>query len=68
MSFLTSALLGFAFRLIAGENLHNNHHRYPSRANFAHSPGELDPGYGICRALQALGLARIKPHARGELL
>ena len=29
--------------LVGGESLHNNHHRYPSRANFAHEPGELDP-------------------------
>ena len=59
----TSTNNRWAVWLIGGENLHNNHHRYPSRANFAHMAGELDPGYGICLVLQAVGLLRIKGHA-----
>lgn len=56
----TSTNNRWAVWLIGGENLHNNHHRYPSRANFAHRSDELDPGYAICRMFQALGLLQIK--------
>jgi fatty-acid desaturase len=52
----------WAVWLVGGENLHNNHHRYPSRANFAHMPGELDPAFAMARLLQAVGLLCIKPH------
>ena len=56
----TSTNNRWAVWLIGGENLHNNHHRYPSRANFAHKAGELDPGYAICRVFHAAGLIRLK--------
>lgn len=56
----TSVNNRWAVWLIGGENLHNNHHRYPSRANFAHFKGELDPCFAICRVMSALGLVRLK--------
>ncbi len=63
----TSVNNRWAVWLIGGENLHNNHHRYPSRANFAHVTGELDPGFAICRAFHALGLIRLKVEAGSAL-
>lgn len=30
--------------LFGGEGLHNNHHMYPDRWNYAMKPGEIDPG------------------------
>lgn len=56
----TSTNNHWAVWLIGGENYHNNHHRYPSRAHFAHRPGELDPAYHIARGLQALGLLTLE--------
>jgi fatty-acid desaturase len=42
-----------------GEYLHNNHHRFPTRANFGLA-GELDAGYLVCRALARLGLCSMR--------
>ncbi|WP_435103430.1 DesA family fatty acid desaturase [Arhodomonas sp. AD133] len=53
--------------VIGGEELHNNHHAFPSSARFALRPWEFDLGWCYIRALQALGLARVKrvaPSAR----
>ncbi len=46
--------------LIAGEELHNNHHTYPTSAKLSVKPYEFDIGWVYIRALQALGLARVK--------
>jgi stearoyl-CoA desaturase (Delta-9 desaturase) len=46
--------------LIGGEELHNNHHAYPSSARFAHRWFELDLGWLYIRALESVGLARVK--------
>jgi len=46
--------------LIAGEELHNNHHTYPTSAKLSVKPYEFDIGWAYIRALQALGLARVK--------
>ena len=46
--------------LIGGEELHNNHHAYASSARFAMRPWEFDLGWTYIRALQALGLARVR--------
>ena len=46
--------------LIGGEELHNNHHAFPSSAKFSSRWWELDLGWLHIRALCALGLARVK--------
>ena len=49
-----SPLLGL---LIWGEGWHNNHHAFPNSASFGLYWREIDIGYGLIRALEALGLA-----------
>lgn len=44
--------------VVGGEELHNNHHRYPRSAKFSVRWWEVDLGWGVIRALGALGLAR----------
>lgn len=46
--------------LTAGEGLHNNHHKHPSSAKFAHVNGEIDLGWWFIRLLAALRLAKVK--------
>ncbi|MSQ55322.1 MAG: acyl-CoA desaturase [Betaproteobacteria bacterium] len=46
--------------LIGGEELHNNHHAFPSSAKFSCKPGEFDLGWMYIRLFEALGLARVK--------
>lgn len=49
------------FGLIAGgEELHNNHHAFPSSARFSVRPFEFDVGWAYIRALAALKLARVR--------
>ncbi|HEY3487643.1 MAG TPA: fatty acid desaturase [Gammaproteobacteria bacterium] len=45
---------------IGGEELHNNHHAYPSSAKFSIKPWEFDIGWMYVRILSALGLAKVK--------
>jgi stearoyl-CoA desaturase (delta-9 desaturase) len=45
---------------IGGEELHNNHHAFPTSARFSLRPGEFDMGWLHLRVLSALGLARIR--------
>lgn len=45
--------------LIAGEELHNNHHAFPSSPRFRLQSWELDFGWMVICALRALGLARV---------
>jgi len=45
--------------LIGGEELHNNHHTYPTSAKFSSRWFEFDLGWAYIRTLQALGLARV---------
>jgi len=44
---------------IGGEELHNNHHAFPSSARFAMRRWEFDIGWGAIRVLQALRLAKV---------
>ena len=44
---------------IGGEELHNNHHTYPTSAKFSTKWYEFDLGWVYIRALQAVGLARV---------
>jgi len=46
--------------LIGGEELHNNHHAYPSSARLSNRWYEFDIGWLYIRLLQAASLARIK--------
>jgi len=46
--------------LIGGEELHNNHHAFPSSARLAARRWELDLGWLYIRLLSALRLARVK--------
>lgn len=46
--------------LIGGEELHNNHHAFPSSARLSSKPWELDIGWGYIRLLSWLRLARVK--------
>lgn len=45
--------------LAMGEGYQNNHHRFPQAAKFSIRQSEVDLGYGLCRALAALGVIRI---------
>ncbi len=55
-----STNLGNIGLLIGGEELHNNHHAFPSSARFSLKPWEFDIGWGYLRLLAALRLARIR--------
>ena len=46
--------------MIGGEELHNNHHTYPTSAKFSVKPYEFDSGWGYIRALEMVGLAKVK--------
>ncbi|RMG54551.1 MAG: acyl-CoA desaturase, partial [Gammaproteobacteria bacterium] len=46
--------------LIGGEELHNNHHSFPSSAKLSVRPWEFDLGWAWIRLFSALGLARVK--------
>jgi len=46
--------------IIAGEELHNNHHTYPTSAKLSIKPYEFDIGWMYIRILQSLGLAIVK--------
>ncbi len=43
-----------------GEGYHNNHHQYPGRANYAVKWFELDPGFMAVKALNYVGIVRLK--------
>ena len=46
--------------VIGGEELHNNHHTYPTSAKLSVKPYEFDIGWGYIRALEMLGLAKVR--------
>jgi len=46
--------------LVAGEELHNNHHAFPTSARFSMRPHEVDMGWLHLKVLVALGLAKIR--------
>ena len=46
--------------LIGGEELHNNHHTYPTSAKFSVKPYEFDVGWMYIRGLERLGLAEVR--------
>ena len=46
--------------LIGGEELHNNHHTYPTSAKLSVKPYEFDIGWMYIRMLESMGLATVK--------
>ena len=46
--------------VIGGEELHNNHHTYPTSAKLSVKPYEFDIGWAYIRGLEALGLAKVR--------
>jgi stearoyl-CoA desaturase (delta-9 desaturase) len=46
--------------VIGGEELHNNHHTYPTSAKFSVKPYEFDIGWAYIRAMEMVGLATVR--------
>jgi stearoyl-CoA desaturase (Delta-9 desaturase) len=46
--------------IIGGEELHNNHHTYPTSAKLSVKPYEFDIGWLYIRILETLGWARVR--------
>jgi len=46
--------------LLSGEELHNNHHKFPSSARFSMRWFEFDMGWWYIQALRLIGLAKVK--------
>jgi len=49
--------------LIGGEELHNNHHTFATSAKLSSKWYEFDIGWGYIRALEIVGLAKVKRRA-----
>ncbi len=49
--------------LIGGEELHNNHHTYPTSAKLSVKPFEFDIGWLYIRTFEILGLAKVRKTA-----
>lgn len=60
-------LVPWAF-MVGGEELHNNHHAFPTSAKFSVRSWEFDIGWMYIRILSALGLARVKKVAPKPVL
>jgi stearoyl-CoA desaturase (delta-9 desaturase) len=54
--------------LIGGEELHNNHHAFPSSARLSSRWWEFDIGWMYIRLLELLGLARVRRVARAPAM
>ena len=46
--------------LVGGEELHNNHHAFPSSAKLSSKPWEFDIGWLYIRSFEIMGLAKVK--------
>ena len=50
--------------IMMGEAYHNNHHKFPSRTNFAVKKGEFDPCYPLILLLKKCRVIKLaKEHA-----
>jgi stearoyl-CoA desaturase (delta-9 desaturase) len=49
--------------IIGGEELHNNHHTYPTSAKLSVKPFEFDIGWAYIRTLELMGLATVRKTA-----
>ena len=45
---------------LGGEELHNNHHAFPSSARFSMKRWEFDIGWAVIQGLSAVGLAKVR--------
>ena len=45
---------------VFGEGFQNNHHHAPASARFSYRAHEIDAGYALCLALEAVGVLRIQ--------
>ncbi|MED5274703.1 MAG: fatty acid desaturase [Pseudomonadota bacterium] len=45
---------------IGGEELHNNHHAYPTAAKFSYKPWEFDIGWLYIKIFSIIGLVKVK--------
>lgn len=54
--------------LLGGEELHNNHHAFPTSARFSVRPWEFDIGWMYITVFRALGLAKVKKVAPKPLV
>ncbi len=52
--------------VIAGEELHNNHHTYPNSAKLSQKPWEFDIGWMYIRLFEILGLAKARSKGPGK--
>lgn len=55
----TSTNLMFPDVLMWGEGYHNNHHKFPSRANFGNKWYEIDPMYPLILLFNGVGLIKM---------
>jgi len=46
--------------IIGGEELHNNHHTYPTSAKLSVKPYEFDIAWGYIRAMEMVGWAKVR--------
>jgi stearoyl-CoA desaturase (delta-9 desaturase) len=46
--------------IIGGEELHNNHHTYPTSAKLSVKPYEFDIAWGYIRAMEIVGWAKVR--------
>jgi stearoyl-CoA desaturase (delta-9 desaturase) len=46
--------------VIGGEELHNNHHTYPTSAKLSVKPYEFDIGWAYIRAMEMIGWAKVR--------
>ncbi len=46
--------------IIGGEELHNNHHTYPTSAKLSVKPYEFDIAWGYIRAMEIMGMAKVR--------
>jgi stearoyl-CoA desaturase (delta-9 desaturase) len=46
--------------IIGGEELHNNHHTYPTSAKLSVKPYEFDIGWAYIRVMEVLGMATVR--------
>ncbi len=54
--------------LLGGEELHNNHHAFPTSAKFSVRPWEFDIGWMYITVFRSLGLAKVKKVAPKPLV
>jgi stearoyl-CoA desaturase (delta-9 desaturase) len=54
--------------LMFGEGYHNNHHKYPSRSNFASRRGEVDICYPIIAALNKAKIIKLNNMVQVEAI